>query len=158
MYALVFLLLQEEKRAIFLPEAEGLIRLQCEYLRHAFQLAFADDNTTLDEIESCKTKEDFQALSRTLARSGVGVYFLLDQANAFDGESGVSRSQGQGRRDTLDWFGSITSEHFLILSASGTYRKATKARLTQEDVAKMDFFGGPNDVCVRIFRLTGDLY
>ena len=135
------------KAAIFLPEAEGLIRLQFEYFCHSLHLAFADDDTVLDEIESCKTKEDFQTLSRTLARSGVRMYFLLDQANAFDDESGVSRSQGQRRRDTLDWFDSITGEHFLILSASGTYRKAAKARLTQENVAKMDFFGGLNDVC-----------
>ena len=89
--------------------------------------------TVLDEIESCKTKEDFQALFRTLARSRVRMFFLLDQANAFDDESGVLRSQGQRRRDTLDWFDSITGELFLILSASGTYRKAAKAHLTQEN-------------------------
>lgn len=134
---------------IYLPEAKELIRFEVQYIRHAFRLAFADDEIMLGQIELCKTKEEFEALAITVAESGITMYFLLDQANAFDDESGVARSQEQKRRDGLDWIHRITSEHFLILSASGTYRKAAKARLAEENVIKLDFFGGLDDVCVK---------
>ncbi|KAF8425266.1 hypothetical protein EV426DRAFT_532265, partial [Tirmania nivea] len=140
--AIAFWLLHAGERVVYLPEAKELIRAEVEYLRHALSLAFADDTPMLEAIWLCKTKEDFEKFAVKVAVCDIRMYFLLDQANASDDESGVSRAQTQRRRDGLDWIDRVTGEHFLILSATGSYQKAAKARLTQENVAKLDFFGG----------------
>lgn len=120
------------------------------YIRHAFRLAFADDEDTLGEIELCNSKEDFEAIAVKIAESGVRIYFLLDQANTFDDEGGVSRAQVKRRREGLDWIDRVACEHFLILSS---YKKAKAC----EKVAKMDFFGGLDKVCIKSWlALRGD--
>jgi len=148
MCAIAFWLLKDGERVVYLPEAKGLIRAEVQYIRHAFRLTFADDEEILGEVELCKSKEDFEALAMKLAGSGIRIYFLLDQANAFDDESGVSGAQTSVRREKLDWIDRVTSEHFLILSASGNYQKAAIARQKVENVTKLDFFGGLDKVCI----------
>ena len=101
------------------------------------------------EIVLCKSKKDFEGLAVKLAESGIRIYILLDQANAFDDGSGVSRAQAKVQHEKLDWIDRvmITSEHFSILSASGNYEKAAKARQKEGNVTKLDFFGGLDKVC-----------
>ena len=49
-----------------------------------------------EEHEQQPEKDSDLNSDSTLARSGVSMYFLLDQASAFDDESGVSRSRDRG--------------------------------------------------------------
>lgn len=148
MCALAFWLLREGERVIYLPEAKEFIRAEVPYIRHSFRLAFADDELILEEIELCKTTQDFEALAVKVAEFGIRMYFVLDQANAFEGDNGVSRAQKRRLRDGLDWIDRVTGEHILILSAGA--QKAAKARLTEENVTKIDLFGGLDEVSMNL--------
>jgi hypothetical protein len=123
---------------VYIPDTREFAIDVIEYLRDAFFLAFADDITMIDRIILCKEDNDFVILSNDLAYNGTMVYYIIDQVNALDYESGGNNTSRTKDR-IQDVISRLGYRHMVVKS---NHRIAQELQVSQEAVAKMYYNSG----------------
>lgn len=142
--ALVCYLIKSGEYVIYAPDCKSLTADPFKYLRDSFRLAFADSPEVVQMLGGCLGMQDLEALAERIAELGIRMYVFIDQANALDAGSG-GRTSSKSREKLMESLSRMTYSHFFIQSASANFEMAAQARFTQEQVDKLELYGGYDD-------------
>jgi hypothetical protein len=143
--ALVCYLMKTGERVIYAPDCKSLTADPFKYMRDAFRLAFADSPHIVQMLNECLDMDALERMAEKIAEFGITMFVIIDQANALDAGSGGRMSSGS-RAKLMESLSRLSYSHFFIQSASANFEMAAKALFTQEQVDKLELYGGYDDV------------
>jgi len=139
--AVVCELRKSGERVLYLPDCEEFVSAPFSYLQYALAAAFADDANKLLTIDTCTTDQQLLCFSGNLPVQGIRMFVVVDQVNALDQDSPGNHSLGNKSRVTT-LIAELGFHHYLVKSSSANFELAIQARATQENVTKINLFGG----------------
>ncbi|POG61805.1 hypothetical protein GLOIN_2v1786107 [Rhizophagus irregularis DAOM 181602=DAOM 197198] len=136
--AIACFLFRTGKRVIFLPDCRQLALDPVDYVKSALFLAYQDNNTKINEINSCEKFDDIINFCKPLNEK---LYFIVDQMNALDEQdnTGISLEIKQQIRRDLD---RMSNYHYYIMSSSANNKTMLHLMQKQTCELKIKLFGG----------------
>ena len=137
--ALVFLLLHNKHRVIYIPTCVDLLPDRVEYFRAALFLAFSDDA----DIEIIKTGTEDDLIR--LCQATPDLIFVVDQWNALDVVDAMD-PDGEKKRACESMIERAACNGRFLRAASANNDSVKKTRGRQDSTDKLPVFGGLTNV------------
>jgi hypothetical protein len=137
--ALALVLMQEDKRVVFLPTHKDLLDDRVKYFRKALLLAFGDSPELMQELMDAITQQELVRFCDQQAE----LYFVVDQWNALDANKQEDDARLALRKgDCKEMIDNAAFGFRIVRGASANNESAKVVGQHQDNVFKMCQFGG----------------
>jgi len=149
--AMTCYLLRTERYVVYLPDCCVFANDPLNYIKSALFLTFAYKEDEFKVILNCEKIEDIVRFCHSLGIYNHRLYLIVDQFNALDYDEGINAAFSNDvpicKKETVyDLINKMTSEHYIIKSASANNKSALYLQRKQLQEDKIVLIGGYTEV------------
>ncbi|CAJ0913928.1 4188_t:CDS:2 [Entrophospora sp. SA101] len=149
--AMTCYLLRTGRCVVYLPDCRVFVNDPLNYIKSALFLTFAYKEDEFKVILNCEKIEDIVRFCHSLGIYNRRLYFIVDQFNALDYDEGINAAFSNDvpicKKEILyDLINKMTSEHYIIKSASANNKSALYLQRKQLQEDKIVLIGGYTEV------------
>ena len=147
--ALVFHLIREGERVVFIPDCGDLLTNLRIVIREALLFAFHDNPYLCDEINRTNDIDDLVRFVEQRAHHTL--YIIVDQRNALD-PNGLLDLQGDDKIAAFRTIDKLRAFQRYIFSASANEQSDREHRDKQTEINTLEYRAGLNEVCPHLLN------
>lgn len=145
--AMTCYLIRTGKYVVYLPDCRAFTYDPLKYIKSALLLTFTYKVDEFKTILDCEKLEDIVDFCNTLGLYDRRLYFIVDQFNALDYDEGINNAfdndiSTHEKKIVYDLINKMTTEHYIIKSASANNKSALYLKKKQLQEYQMILIGG----------------